>query len=136
MLNNMETLIIIISGVLVTIAIYLLLSKNIIQIILGTAVLTHAVHLLLMAMVRLGCKDVSIIQDGSVDFAVTIRQALILTSIVINFAVIAFFLVLAYQLYNRQKIDGISRLKGRSQRIILSCYLWRFRSLSALYSFF
>src|SRR5699024_11533322 len=106
MLNNMETLIIIVSGVLVTIAIYLLLSKNIIQIILGTAVLTHAVHLLLMAMGGLDGKDVPIIQDGSGNFADPIPQALILTSIVINFAVTAFFLVLAYQLYNRQKFDG------------------------------
>src|SRR5699024_1333502 len=115
MLINMEILIIIISGVLVTIAIYLLLSTNIIQIILGTAVLTHAVHLLLMAMAGLGGKAVPIIQDGSGYFADPIPQALILTSIVINFAVTAFFLVLAYQLYKRQKIDGISRLKGRSQ---------------------
>src|SRR5699024_9420351 len=115
MLNNMETLIIIISGVLVTIAIYLLLSKNIIQIMLVTAVLTHAAHLLLLALCGLGGKDVPIIQDGSGDFADPIPQALILTSIVINFAVTAFFLVLAYQLYKRQKIDGISRLKGRSQ---------------------
>src|SRR5699024_7920728 len=115
MLNNMETHIIIISGVLFTIAIYLLLSRNIIQIILGTAVLIYAVHLLLMAMGGLGGKDVPIIQDGSGDFAEPIPQALILTSIVINFAVTAFFLVLAYQLYKRQKIDGISRLKGRSQ---------------------
>src|SRR5699024_399620 len=111
----METLIIIISGVLVTIAIYLLLSKNIIQIILGTAVLTHAVHLLLMAMRGLGGKDVPIIHDGSGDFEDPIPQALLNTSIVINFAVTAFFLVLAYQLYKRQKIDGISRHKGRSQ---------------------
>src|SRR5699024_8240850 len=107
--------IIIISGVLVTIAIYLLLSKNIIQIILGTAVLTHAVHLLLMAMGGLGGKDVPIIQDGSGDFADPIPQALILTSIVINFAVTEIFLVLAYQHYKLQKIDGISCFKGRSQ---------------------
>lgn len=110
----METLIIIISGVLVTIAVYLLLSKNIIQIILGTSLMTHAVHLLLMAMGGLGGSDVPIIQEGAGDFADPIPQALILTSIVINFAVTAFFLVLAYQLYKRQKIDDIGRLKGRS----------------------
>src|SRR5699024_5309835 len=115
MLNNMETLIIIISGVLVTIAIYLLLSKNIIHIILGIVIFTYAIHLLLMTIGYLGCKHVPIIQDVSRDFADPIPQALILTSIVINFAVTAFFLVLAYQLYKRQKIDGISRLKGRSQ---------------------
>src|SRR5699024_2649328 len=107
MLNDMETLIIIIAGVLVTIAIYLLLSKNIIQIILGTAVLTHAVHLLLMAMGGLGGKAVPIIQDGSGDFADPIPQALILTSIVINFALTAFFLVFVFHFYKSLNIDGI-----------------------------
>src|SRR5690625_474950 len=46
----METLMIIVSGVLVTVATYLLLTKNLMRIILGAAVLTHAVHLLIMAM--------------------------------------------------------------------------------------
>src|SRR5699024_942260 len=115
MLNNMETLIIIISGVLVTIVIYLLLSKNFIQIILGTAVLPHAVHLLLLAIGDRSIMDVPIIHDGSGDFADPIPQALILKAIVINFAVTAFFLVLAYELYKRQKSDGISGLKVRSQ---------------------
>ena len=43
----METLITILVGVLVTVAVYLLLSRNLIRVILGTAVLSHAVHLLL-----------------------------------------------------------------------------------------
>ena len=46
----METLITILVGVLVTVAVYLLLSRNLIRVILGTAVLSHAVHLLLMTM--------------------------------------------------------------------------------------
>lgn len=46
----METLITILIGVLVTVAVYLLLSRNLIRVILGTAVLSHAVHLLLMTM--------------------------------------------------------------------------------------
>src|SRR5699024_12657726 len=112
MLNNMETLIIIISGVLVTIAIYLLLSKNIIQIILGTAVLTHAVHLLLMAMGGLGGKDVHIIQDGSGDFADPIPQALFLSSIVINLVISSFFLLLDYHIYILLLQYGISIIMG------------------------
>ena len=46
----METLITILVGVLVTVAVYLLLSRNLIRVILGTAILSHAVHLLLMTM--------------------------------------------------------------------------------------
>ncbi len=46
----METLITILVGVLVTVAVYLLLSQSLIRVILGTAILSHAVHLLLMTM--------------------------------------------------------------------------------------
>ena len=41
----METLITILVGVLVTVAVYLLLSRSLIRVILGTAILSHAVHL-------------------------------------------------------------------------------------------
>ena len=43
----METLITILVGVLVTVAVYLLLSKSLVRVILGTAILSHAVHLLI-----------------------------------------------------------------------------------------
>ena len=46
----METLITILVGILVTVAVYLLLSRNLIRVILGTAVLSHAAHLLLITM--------------------------------------------------------------------------------------
>lgn len=108
----METLMIIVAGVLVSIATYLLLSKNIIQIILGTAVLTHAVHLLLMTMGDFSGEHVPIIEEGITSFADPIPQALILTSIVINFAVTAFFLVLSYQLYKQTGINDIEQLRG------------------------
>src|SRR5699024_8813439 len=103
----METIMIIVAGVLVTVATYLLLSKNIIQVILGTAVFTHAVHLLLMAMAGLQGWIVPIIEDGEAGFADPIPQALILTSIVISFAVTAFFLMLAYQMYQKTGIEDL-----------------------------
>lgn len=103
---------IIVAGVLVTVATYLLLSKNIIQVILGTAVFTHAVHLLLMTMGGFKGDSVPIIGDGETGFADPIPQALILTSIVISFAVTAFFLVLAYQMYQKTGIEDLDRLRG------------------------
>src|SRR5699024_12333630 len=108
----METIMIIVAGVLVTVATYLLLSKNMIQVILGTAVLTHAVHLLLMTMGGFKGEDVPIIGEGAAEFADPIPQALILTSIVISFAVTAFFLVLAYQMYQKTVIEDLDRLRG------------------------
>lgn len=107
----METVIIITSGFLVTIAVYLLLSRKIIQVIVGTAVLTHAVHLLLMTMGGFG-GDVPIIQDEKGNFVDAIPQALILTSIVISFAVTAFFLVLAYKAYQQLHTDDLDQMRG------------------------
>jgi|SRR5699024_116976 len=108
----METVIIIVAGVLVTVASYLLLSKNMIQMILGAAVLTHAVHLLLMAMGGFKGNTVPIIGEGNNSYVDALPQALILTSIVINFAVTAFILVLAYQLYLRTQTDDLSKMRG------------------------
>lgn len=107
----METLIIIVAGVLVTVATYLLLSKNLIRVILGTALFTHGVHLLIMAMGGFEGKSVPIVQEGTTSYIDALPQALILTSIVINFAVTAFFLVLAYQLYKRAQTDDLSQLR-------------------------
>lgn len=109
----METVIIVVSGVLVTIATYLILSKNFIRIILGTALLTHGVHLLIMAMGRFKGDHVPIVGDGdAASYADALPQALILTSIVISFAVTAFFLVLAYQTYKRTNTDELDQLRG------------------------
>src|SRR5690625_3465551 len=108
----METLIIVVAGILVTVATYLLLSKNLIKVILGTAVLTHAVHLLLMAMGGFKGESVPIIGDDKQSYVNALPQALILTSIVISFAVTAFFLVLAYQVYKQTKTDDLNKLRG------------------------
>ncbi|HLS65687.1 MAG TPA: Na(+)/H(+) antiporter subunit C [Pseudogracilibacillus sp.] len=108
----METLMIIVSGVLVTVATYLLLTKNLMRIILGAAVLTHAVHLLIMAMGGFSGNAVPIIRRPGETYVDALPQALILTSIVINFAVTAFFLVLAYKVYNRTKTDDLNNMRG------------------------
>jgi|SRR5690625_1280639 len=107
----METLIIIVSGVLVTISVYLLLSNNMIRIILGTAILTHAVHLLLMAMGGFKGENVPILNGTSGSYVDSLPQALILTSIVINFAVTAFFLVLSYHAYQKLHTDDLRDMR-------------------------
>lgn len=108
----METLIIIVVGVLITVATYQLLSNNMLRIVIGTAILTHAVHLLIMAMGSFKGTDAPIIGQGEENYVDALPQALILTSIVINFAVTAFFLVLAYHIYHRMGTTDLDRLRG------------------------
>lgn len=109
----METLITILNGVLVSVATYLLLSRSVIKIILGTAVLSHAAHLTIMTMGK-GLKSggVPVLEEGSENFVDALPQALILTSIVISFAVTAILLVLAYRTYLETGTDNLYELRG------------------------
>ena len=86
----METLITILVGILVTVAVYLLLSRSLIRIILGSAVLSHAVHLLLMTIVGLKKVAVPLLGEGAESYTDALPQALIFTAIVIRFAGTAF----------------------------------------------
>lgn len=108
----METLITILIGVLVTVAVYLLLSRSLIRVILGSAILSHAVHLLLMTMGGLKKGGVPLIGENQSSFTDALPQALILTAIVISFAVTAFLLVLAYRTYQETGRDRLDTLRG------------------------
>lgn len=108
----METLTIILAGVLVSVATYLILSKNLLRVILGSAVLSHAVHLLLMAMGGLKKGDVPLLGEKAEAYTDALPQALILTAIVISFAVTAVFLVLAYRSYQSAGTVHFGSLRG------------------------
>ena len=115
----METLITILVGVLVTVAVYLLLSRNLVRVILGTAILSHAVHLLLMTMGGLEKRAVSHNWAKMRKLYGCFPQALILTAIVISFAVTAFLLVLAYRTYKETGSDDLSALRGSKMNNII-----------------
>ena len=108
----METLITILVGVLVTVAVYLLLSRSLIRIILGSAILSHAVHLLLITMGGLKKGAAPLLGEEAETYADALPQALILTAIVISFAVTAFLLVLAYRTYKETGSDDLDVLRG------------------------
>lgn len=108
----METLIVLLVGVLVAVATYLLLSKNIIRIILGTALLSHAVHLLLLTIGEVKKGDAPLLKAEDGPYTDALPQALILTAIVISFAVTSFVLVLAYRAYAQNKTDNMEKLRG------------------------
>jgi multicomponent Na+:H+ antiporter subunit C len=108
----METAIILLVGVLTAVAIYLLLSKNLIRVILGTALLSHGVHLLILTMGGLKRGSVPLLGEEADTYVDALPQALILTAIVISFAVTAFILVLAYRAYQELGTDDLNTMRG------------------------
>ncbi|RXZ84510.1 Na(+)/H(+) antiporter subunit C [Paenibacillaceae bacterium] len=109
----MEILVSVTVGVLFAIGTYMILSRNLVRIILGTSLMTHGAHLLLMTMGGLKRGAAPLLSEGAEAFVDPLPQALILTSIVINFGITAFFLVLAYRTYQEIGTDDMERLRGK-----------------------
>lgn len=108
----METLISIIIGILFTVGVYLVLSKNVLRVILGTSVIAHGTNLLIITMGGLKNGGPPLLGDHAVAYMDPLPQALILTAIVINFAITAIFLVLAYRTYAVLGTDNTEQLRG------------------------
>lgn len=108
----MEIIMSIVAGLLVAAAVYLILSKSLLRIIIGTGLLSHGAHLLILTMGGLDGSAPPVLADGVTNFADPLPQALILTAIVISFGVTAFFLVLAYRAYQELETDDINIMKG------------------------
>lgn len=108
----MEILIIILSGILVAAGVYLILSKSLIRIIIGSSIISHAVNLLLLTSGTLKNAASPIYSGKQKVYVDPIPQALILTAIVISFAVTAFFLVLAFRSYKELGTDNVADFKG------------------------
>ncbi|MDF2922567.1 MAG: monovalent cation/H+ antiporter subunit [Paenibacillaceae bacterium] len=108
----MELLLCLTVGVLFTIGVYLILSKSLLRIILGTSLLTHGVHLLIMTMAGLKRGAPPILGGTAGSYVDPLPQALILTSIVISFGVTAFFFVLAYRAYQTLGTEDTDRMEG------------------------
>ncbi|MEK3980779.1 Na(+)/H(+) antiporter subunit C [Psychrobacillus sp. FSL K6-2836] len=108
----MEILMSILIGFLFMAAVYLILSRSLIRIIIGTGLLSHGTHLLLLTMGGLGGESAPVLADGITDYADPLPQALILTAIVISFGVTAFSLVLAYRTYKVVGTDNMDLMKG------------------------
>ncbi|MDQ0178579.1 Na(+)/H(+) antiporter subunit C [Bacillus chungangensis] len=108
----MELLMAIVIGVLFMAAVYLMLSKNILRIIVGTGLLSHGAHLLILTMGGLKTGTVPLLGEEASTYTDPLPQALILTAIVISFGVTAFFLVLAYRAYQELGTDNLEEMRG------------------------
>lgn len=108
----METLVAIVIGILFAIGTYQVLSNQMIRIILGLSLYSHGINLMIMTMGGLKGGSPPLLAEKISNFTDAIPQALILTAIVINFAVTAFLLVLSYRTYKLNGSDDMNQLRG------------------------
>ena len=111
----METALSAVVGLFFAVAIYLLLSKHTIRILLGVALLGNAVNLLIFTAGRVLRETPPIIPEEfytpPTEVANALPQALILTAIVISFSFFAFLLVLAYRAYQDIGTDDTDEMR-------------------------
>ncbi|WP_105381867.1 Na+/H+ antiporter subunit C [Neorhizobium alkalisoli] len=111
----MEALFAILIGLFFAAAIYLMLSKHTVRILLGIVLLGNGVNLLLFTTGRLTREVPPIIPNGmdalAAGAANPLPQALILTAIVISFSFFAFLLVLTYRAYQELGTDNTDEMR-------------------------
>ncbi|QIK38308.1 Na+/H+ antiporter subunit C [Caldichromatium japonicum] len=105
----MEALLSLMIGTLTAGGVYLLLRARSFAVVLGLALLSYAVNLFLFASGRLILGAPPIIDPRAGQYTDPLPQALVLTAIVIGFAMTAFVIVLALKAYvelNSDHVDG------------------------------
>jgi multicomponent Na+:H+ antiporter subunit C len=110
-----ETAFALLIGAFFAAAVYLILSKALIRMLLGISILGNAVNLLIFTAGRLTREVPPIVaSDGDrlvAPFANPLPQALILTAIVIGFAMFTFLLVLGYRAYQELNADNTDTMR-------------------------
>lgn len=111
----MEVVLAIVIGVLYGGGLFLMMRRNFVQLILGLGMLSHGANLLIFTAGGLRRGGAPILAEGEKAFkaipADPLPQALILTAIVIGFAVTAFALVLFLRTYEVVGTDDVDELK-------------------------
>ncbi len=115
----METYLSLIVGLYFAASVYLLLSESLIRMLIGVALMGNGVNLLIFTAGRItrdvppiiakGAASAQVMGDGAI--ANPLPQALILTAIVISFALLAFVLVLAYRAYETTGTDDTAEMR-------------------------
>lgn len=102
-------------GAYFMVAVYLILSKSIIRMLLGIAILGNGTNLLIFILGRVTREVPPIVPAGLLqplgDIANPLTEALILTAIVIGFALFTFLLVLGYRAYQELDADNTDNMR-------------------------
>lgn len=107
----MEFYMIILCGILVGFGVYMMLSKSTIRIIIGVGLFGHAANLIILIAGGLYDGDIPIISELGKNYIDPIPAALILTAIVIGFAVTCLLIAIYIANYKLKASDNINILE-------------------------
>lgn len=111
----METGVAVLIGLFFAVSVYLMLSKQIVRIMLGIAILGNAVNMMIFTAGRLTREVPPLIPEAYYTPPVTtanpLPQALVLTAIVISFSFFAYLLVLAFRAYQELGTDDANEMR-------------------------
>jgi len=94
-------------GILTASGIYLILRERTFSVIVGLALLSYAVNLLILASGRLMVGAAPLIQAGQTQHTDPLPQALVLTAIVISFGMTAYVVALALRAKGESGSDHV-----------------------------
>ncbi|NWO07881.1 MAG: Na+/H+ antiporter subunit C [Alteromonadaceae bacterium] len=111
----MENLMAYVVGLLFAAAIYMMLRRSIVKLVIGLVILSNAANLLIFVVAGLTRGAPPLISGNTAELARTVAdplpQALILTAIVIAFSVLAFAVVLIRRAYEIVGTDDLDKMK-------------------------
>ncbi len=115
----MNVVLAIVIGVLYGAGLFMILRRSITKLLFGLILWGHGTNLLIFAASGLVRGAPPLIAEGQEEletpYADPVAQALILTAIVISFAVVAFTAVLLYRIYRTVGTDDIDQLRAPDQ---------------------
>lgn len=103
-------------GGLYATGIYMMLRRNVVKLLIGLGLFSHAANLLIFTAGGVVRGRAPVVPAGETQplslIADPLPQALILTAIVISFAVLAFTLVLVYRTYQTLGTEDLDQLRA------------------------
>lgn len=103
-------------GLLYACGIYLMLRRNVVRLVFGLVLLGHAANLLIFTAGGLSRGGPPIAADGALapppGVADPVPQALVLTAIVIGFAVVSFAAVLVHRVVDTTGTDDVDDMRS------------------------
>lgn len=112
----METIFVLLAGLFLSAAIYLMLSRSIVRLLVGLVLLGNAVNLSIFTAGRITRETPPLIPfdatTATQDIANPLPQALILTAIVISFSFFVLLIVLAFRAYQDLGTDDTDAMRA------------------------
>jgi multicomponent Na+:H+ antiporter subunit C len=110
----MTVLLAVVAGILFASAIYLMLRRSVLKLALGLSLLANAANLVIFVAAGITRGTPPLVEDGATapppGAADPLPQAMVLTAIVISFAVLAFTLTLMHRVYQEGGSDDVDDL--------------------------